>query len=256
MATVRTGRTGALASMSSGKRNERNTVVFKSLSNSLIVRGILAVVIGALALAWPRVTVFALVILFAVFAFGSACFEGMRAFTTPKGWPVVGHSLLAVIDIAAGVVALVWPTVTALVLVLLVGFWAIAAGVVEFFAAFLREETAGQRAMFLIGGLISIAFGILLVDRPAIGAVTLALIFGLFLVIFGIWQLGTGIEMRRTGKAVPAFPGMGTGPQPAGQRGPSPAAEPTGSGADAASSLPRPRQPERDTAQQTDAGKK
>ena len=40
--------------------------MLKSLSTSLILRGVLATVVGILALAWPGVTVFALVILFAV----------------------------------------------------------------------------------------------------------------------------------------------------------------------------------------------
>jgi uncharacterized membrane protein HdeD (DUF308 family) len=43
--------------------------MFKSLSTSLIARGILAVAVGIVALAWPSVTVLALVILFAVYAF-------------------------------------------------------------------------------------------------------------------------------------------------------------------------------------------
>ena len=228
--------------------------MFKSLSTSLIVRGVLAFVIGILALAWPRITVFALVILFAVSAFTSAGLQGMRAFSSARAGPVFGHLLLGLIDIAAGVVALVWPGLTALVLVLIVGIWAIAGGVVEFFAAFRRGETAGQRALFLIGGALTVFFGVILVSHPVIGAYTLALLFGLLLLITGAWQFVAGIEVRRTGKAVPAFPGAGTGPQPAGQRGPSPASEPTGAGMDAP--LPRPREPQRDTAQQTDAGKK
>jgi uncharacterized membrane protein HdeD (DUF308 family) len=242
MATVRTGRTGALESVSGGKRNERNTVVFKSLSNSLILRGILAFVIGILALAWPRITVFALVILFAVFAFTSAGLQGMRAFSSAKAGPIIGHLLLGLVDIAAGVVALVWPGLTALVLVVIVGIWAIAGGLVECFTAFRRGETAGQRALSFIGGLVSVFFGVILVAHPAIGAVTLALLFGLLLLILGAWQFVAGIEMRRTGKAIQSFPGTGTGPQPARQRGPSAAAEPTGAGTDA--SLPQPREPE------------
>jgi uncharacterized membrane protein HdeD (DUF308 family) len=228
--------------------------VFKSLSTSLIVRGVLAFVLGILALAWPRITVFALVILFAVFAFTSAGLQGMRAFSSAKTGPVFGHLLLGLIDIAAGVVALVWPGLTALVLVLIVGIWAIAGGVVEFFAAFRRGETAGQRALFLIGGLLSVFFGVIMVSHPVIGAFTLALLFGLLLLIIGAWQFVAGIEMRRTGKAIRSFPGTGTGPQPARQPGPSAAAEPTGAWADA--SLPQPREPEAETAQQTDAGKK
>ena len=56
--------------------------MFKSLSTSLIARGILAVIIGIIALAWPSVTVLALVILFAVYAFIAAGMQAARAFSS------------------------------------------------------------------------------------------------------------------------------------------------------------------------------
>ena len=77
--------------------------MFKSLSTSLMARGSLAVAVGIIALAWPSVTVLALVILFAIYG------------------PVIGHLLLRLADLAAGVVALAWPGPTALVLVLIMG---------------------------------------------------------------------------------------------------------------------------------------
>ena len=46
--------------------------MLKSLSTSLIMRGVLALAVGIIALAWPQVTVLALVILFAVYAFIAA----------------------------------------------------------------------------------------------------------------------------------------------------------------------------------------
>jgi hypothetical protein len=46
--------------------------MFKSLGNSLILRGLLALGIGVVAVAWPGVTVLALVVMFAVYAFLSA----------------------------------------------------------------------------------------------------------------------------------------------------------------------------------------
>ena len=71
--------------------------MFKSLSTSLIARGILAVIIGVIALAWPSVTVLALVILFAIYAFIAAGLQAARAFssrnagqssgTCCSGWP-------------------------------------------------------------------------------------------------------------------------------------------------------------------------
>ena len=56
--------------------------------------------------------------------------------------------------------------------------------------------------MFILTGLVSIAFGVVLSARPSIGAVTLALLFGLFSLIAGIWMLVQGIELRRTGKTL------------------------------------------------------
>jgi uncharacterized membrane protein HdeD (DUF308 family) len=176
--------------------------MFKSLSTSLIARGILALAVGVIALAWPSVTVLALVILFAIYTFIAAGLQAARAFSSRTAGPVIGHLLLGLVDLAAGVIALAWPGPTALVLVLIVGVWAIIAGLIEFSAAFASGEPAGARAMFILGGLITIAFGVVLCARPGLGAVTLALLFGLFNLIAGIWMLAQGIELRRTGKTL------------------------------------------------------
>ncbi len=174
--------------------------MFKSLSTSLIARAILALAVGIVTLAWPSVTVLALVVVFAVYAFIAAGLQAARAFSSRDAGPVIGHLLLGLADLAAGVIALAWPGPTALVLVLIVGVWAIIAGLAEFFAAFQSGEPAGTRAMFILGGLAAIAFGVVLCARPGIGAVTLALLFGLFNLIAGSWMLVQGIELRRTEK--------------------------------------------------------
>ncbi len=174
----------------------------KSLSTSLIVRGLLAVAVGIVALAWPGITILALVILFAIYAFIAAGMEAVRAFSSERAGPVMGHLLLGLVDVGAGVVALAWPGPTALVLVLLVGAWATIGGLVEIFAGFEAGEPAGTRALFFVGGLISIAFGIVLFARPDMGAVALALLFGLFNLVYGIWAVGQGIDLRRAHRAV------------------------------------------------------
>jgi uncharacterized membrane protein HdeD (DUF308 family) len=176
--------------------------MFKSLSTSLIARGILAVIIGIVALAWPGVTVLALVIMFAVYAFIAAGLQAARAFSSRTAGPVIGHLLLALADLAAGVIALAWPGPTALVLVLIVGVWAITAGLVEIAAAFQAGEPAGTRAMLTLGGLATTAFGVVLCARPGIGAITLALLFGLFNLTAGTWALVQGIQLRHTGNTL------------------------------------------------------
>jgi uncharacterized membrane protein HdeD (DUF308 family) len=176
--------------------------MFKSTSTSLILLGVLAIVVGIIALAWPGVTILALVILFAVYAFIDAGLQAMRAFSSDTAGPVFGHLLLGLIALAAGVIAIVWPGPTALVLVLVVGIWAFIGGIMEIAAAFGSGESAGTRALFVLSGLISVAFGVVLFARPGVGAVTLALLFGFFTIIYGVSQIILGVETRRTGKTL------------------------------------------------------
>lgn len=178
--------------------------MFKSSSTSMILVGVLAIIAGIVALAWPGVTVLVLVILFAVYAFSDAFMQGARAFSSDGFGPVLGHLLLALVDIAAGIFALAWPAPTVLVLVLVVGFWAIFGGVAEFFTAFAAGETAGLRVLLLLGGLVSVAFGVVLLARPGVGALTLALLYGLFALIYGVTQISLGIQLRGVGRDVGA----------------------------------------------------
>ncbi len=176
--------------------------MFKSTSTSLILLGILAVIVGVIAIAWPGVTILALVILFAIYAFMGAGLQAARAFSSRSAGPVFGHLLLGLIDLAAGVVALVWPGPTAYVLVIIVAAWALVGGLAEIFAGFQSGETAGTRAMFLLAGLVSVAFGVVLFARPNVGAVTLALLFGLYSMIYGFSQITAGVQARQLGKSV------------------------------------------------------
>jgi len=178
--------------------------MFKSTSTSMILLGILAVIVGIIAIAWPNVTILALVILFAVYAFMAAGMAATRAFTSRTAGPVFGYLLLALIDLAAGVVALVWPGPTAYVLVIIVAAWALVAGLAEFFAGFGSGETAGTRALLILSGLVSVAFGIVLFARPNVGAVALALLFGLYSLIYGFSQITAGIELRHLGGSLPS----------------------------------------------------
>ena len=116
----------------------------------------------------------------------------------------VSMSLIArgILALAVGIIALAWPGPTALVLVLIVAVWAMAVGLVEIAAAFQADEPAGTRALYILGGLVTVAFGMVLCARPGVGAVTLALLFGLFNLIAGAWMLVQCIELRRTGNTL------------------------------------------------------
>lgn len=172
-----------------------------SLSTSLILRGLLAIVIGIVSVAWPGITVGAFVILFAVYAFIAAITDAVRAFSSSRAGPVAGYLLLAVLSAAAGVIALVWPNITVLVLVLWIAAWAVVTGVVEAALAFRQGETAGERAMWALTGLVSVALGVVLFIRPDIGALSLATVFGLFSIVYGVSALMLAAQARKVDTA-------------------------------------------------------
>src|SRR5437016_5483254 len=81
---------------------EGDPSMFKSLSSSLLWRGLLAVVVGVVSVAWPNITVGGFVILFAVYAFLAAGTDTARAFSSGRAGPVAGYLLLALLSVAAG----------------------------------------------------------------------------------------------------------------------------------------------------------
>jgi uncharacterized membrane protein HdeD (DUF308 family) len=157
-----------------------------SLSRSLLLRGLLSIVVGIVSVAWPDITVGAFVVLFAVYAFIAAVTDAMRAFSSDSAGPVFGYLLLALVSVAGGVVALAWPGLTAVVLTVWVASWSLVAGIIEVGLTFRQGQTAGARAMWVLSGLLSIALGVVLFIRPDIGAVSLASVFGLFSIVYGV----------------------------------------------------------------------
>jgi uncharacterized membrane protein HdeD (DUF308 family) len=173
-----------------------------SLSSSLLWRGLLAIAVGVVSVVWPGITVGAFVILFAVYAFIAAGTDVMRAFSSRRAGPVVGYLLLAVLSLAAGLVALFWPGITALALVLWIAVWALVTGVVEVTMAFPEGQSAGTRAMWSLSGLVSIALGVVLFIHPDIGAASLATVFGLFSIVYGVSAVVLSVQARHAKSTV------------------------------------------------------
>jgi uncharacterized membrane protein HdeD (DUF308 family) len=168
----------------------------KSLASPLIWRGLLAILIGVIAVAWPGITVGAFVLLFAVYAFLAAGMEAMRAFRSKTAGPVAGRLALSLLDVSAGIVALTWPDITALALALLVAAWAFVIGFLELLLAFSAGESAGERALLGLTGLISIALALVFAIRPDVAAVTIAEVYGLFSVVAGVSSLVIGANLH------------------------------------------------------------
>jgi uncharacterized membrane protein HdeD (DUF308 family) len=165
------------------------------------LRGAAAVIFGVLALVWPDITVFALVILFGAyaladgaFALGSAVFD--RRAVGRRGWLVVE----GIAGILIGIVTFLWPGATTLVLLWLIAAWAIVTGGLEIITAVqLRREIEGEW-IYILSGALSVLFGILLAAWPATGAIALVIVIGVFSILFGILLVALGLRLRRMGR--------------------------------------------------------
>ena len=156
------------------------------------LRGVAAILFGIMAIASPEITLAALVLLFGAYAFvdGVALLIALargEAGARRHAWSV---GIMGVLGIVASIVTFVWPGITALSLLYIVAFWAIATGVFQTVAAVaLRREIEGEFWMGL-GGVMSVVFGIFLIVSPGTGLIALVWLVGFWAIVFGASSLG------------------------------------------------------------------
>ena len=162
------------------------------------LRGVIAIAFGLLAFVQPGLTLTLLVTLLAAYLVADgvsllASFIRGEPAARRAGWSV---AIMGVLGIVAGVAAFAWPNITALWLLALVAFWAILTGAFQVVAAIrLRREIDGELLM-VIGGALSIAFGLYLVVNPGDGLLSLVWLVGLWAVVFGISTLALAFRLR------------------------------------------------------------
>jgi len=160
------------------------------------LRGILGIIFGLICLLTPGIAVGAFVIVFAAYMFVDGIFaiiSGIRAARSGESWGLL--ILEGVVDLAAGVIAILWPAITLVALVWIVAIWAIVSGALMLAAAFSLNLDYG-RWWLALGGIASIIFGILLIIEPFIGAVVLTLWIGAYAVVFGVFLLVLAFQLN------------------------------------------------------------
>ncbi|MGV9303373.1 MULTISPECIES: HdeD family acid-resistance protein [unclassified Nonomuraea] len=161
----------------------------------ILIRGICAVIFGILAIIWPGMTVLVLVIFFGAYALVNGIFSLISAFrhnVESRAWLI----LSGVLGILAGIVTFVWPGVTTLALLYIIAFWAIFTGIAEVIAGIRLRKLIDNEWMLIIGGLLSVVFGVLLLIWPASGAVALTWLIGAFAIIYGIAIIILSVKVK------------------------------------------------------------
>jgi uncharacterized membrane protein HdeD (DUF308 family) len=165
----------------------------------LLLRGIVSILFGVLAFAWPGLTLATLVLLYGAFAFADGIVSLWTAFSghgkpAPTWWLIV----VGLLGIAAGLVTLFYPGLTAVLLVMFIGVWALVHGIFEIIGAIrLRHEIEGEWLLILAGA-VSVAFGLFVLMSPGAGALALVWMIATYAILFGILTVAFAIRIRNS----------------------------------------------------------
>ncbi len=165
---------------------------------TFVLRGIVAILFGVLTFVMPGMALLTLVFLFGFYAIFDGVMNLTAAFrrnntATSPWWALLINGILGLV---AGGIALFYPGITAIALLYLIAFWAIATGIMSIVAAVrLRKQIRGEW-LFVLSGLLSIIFGLLAAIFPGAGALAVVLWIGAYAIVSGATLIALGIKLR------------------------------------------------------------
>lgn len=174
-----------------------------------LFRGVVALIVGVLAIAFPFKIAFVFTALFAVFAFADGIFSIISGIQGARDKQQRWLSLVlsGVVGVIIGVLFVVWPRAStvayALVNVLLVASWAAITGAFQIAAAVrMRKEVEGEWLLGL-SGVLSVALGIgvfiFALVNPGASILAVGWMIGLYALMFGAILVVLAIKLRNLG---------------------------------------------------------
>jgi uncharacterized membrane protein HdeD (DUF308 family) len=178
---------------------------FPSLARKIwifaIVRGVLGIIFGLIALFAPIATAIALAVVIGAYAIVTGVFDIIEAIRHRGSSSMVLRIVLGAVSILFGIAVLVWPGMSLAILVILVAIWAIIIGILQIMTSVRHRAVPDSGWVWgIIGGALSVLFGILVLVWPGIGLVTIIWIIGIWAIVWGITLLVLGFKLRKAAR--------------------------------------------------------
>ena len=162
----------------------------------MLLRGIAAVVFGVLAFVWPGLTLLTLVLFYGAYALVDGALAIVAAITGGTPAPRWWLAIIGLFGIAAGVLTFVWPGITALVLLFFIAGWAIAIGVFQIIGAIRLRKEIDNEWLLILGGILSVLFGIGVLLVPGAGALALVWVIAAYAIVEGILFIALAFRLK------------------------------------------------------------
>lgn len=175
--------------MSTDSAAEKSAV--NGIRTALGIGGVLAVIVGILILAWPGKTAMVVAAIIAIYAIAAGLvYAGLGIFSKTKGgWARVGHIVLGIVFIVAGVLAFMNLGATTVWLALFIGILVGILWIVEGIVSLSTLGDASSKGWTVFFAIISIIAGLFLLFNAVTGAAILWWILGISLIVLGIIQV-------------------------------------------------------------------
>jgi uncharacterized membrane protein HdeD (DUF308 family) len=157
-----------------------------------VLLGVVCVVTGILAMVWPGVTLLTLGILFGVYLLVVAILEIIDAIVGEPGGRALS-AILGIVSLIAGLICIRRPGESLLAIVVVVGIFLVAEGVIRIIRSFTGP---GTRVWSILLGLLDVVAGAVIMAWPEIGLVTLAVLFAITMVVRGAFAIVIGFKLR------------------------------------------------------------
>ena len=158
----------------------------------VLLRGVLAILFGILAFAWPGLTVVILVTLWGVYAL----FDGIFGIVAGVKGKWTSLTVLGILGVLAGVVALLWPGLTAFSVLWILAVWIIVAGAMQIGGAVrLRKEVQGEW-LWILSGVLMIGLGILFFLNPGAGILSVTWLIGSLAIVWGVLLVMLSLKLK------------------------------------------------------------
>ncbi len=164
----------------------------------VLLRGIAGIVFGLLALGWPGITLLLLVLFYGAYALVDGVFSLIAAFAGKgEGGPTWWLILVGILGIVAGLVTLFLPGISAAVLILVIGAWAVVCGIFEIIGAIQLRKEIDNEWLLILSGIVSVLFGLGVLIFPGAGALALVWLIATFAIAFGILWIVLAFRLRK-----------------------------------------------------------
>lgn len=163
----------------------------------LLLLGVITVVAGVAALAWPGLTLLVVAVLFGAQLIVMGIFRFVSAFASDDvtGGNRVLLALLGVLSLFIGLYAVRHVLISLLALALLLGIYWIISGTMELYMA-LAHRGLKNRGWTGVMGVLGVLAGLIVLVYPAISLLTLAIVLGIWLIVRGVMEVSLAFNAR------------------------------------------------------------